>query len=118
MSGNILAIDQGTTSSRAIIFNGRQQIAGIGKMEFTQHFPQDGWVVDIVWSDRPRHHVGINENVVEASIKVHVVAARSVQDIRRRDSTQKLSTHNSHPSNVSTDPTLGVPPHSRWIVKG
>ena len=39
MSGYVLAIDQGTTSSRAIVFDGKQQIAGLGKMEFTQHFP-------------------------------------------------------------------------------
>jgi glycerol kinase len=53
MSGNILAIDQGTTSSRAIVFNERQAIAGIGKMEFTQHFPQDGWVEHVpeeIWA--------------------------------------------------------------------
>ncbi len=53
MNGNILAIDQGTTSSRAIVFNERQQIAGLGKMEFTQHFPQDGWVEHVpeeIWA--------------------------------------------------------------------
>ncbi|MBK8085759.1 MAG: glycerol kinase GlpK [Devosia sp.] len=53
MSGNILAIDQGTTSSRAIVFDGEQRIAGVGKMEFTQHFPQDGWVEHIpeeIWA--------------------------------------------------------------------
>jgi glycerol kinase len=53
MTANILAIDQGTTSSRAIVFNGDMQIAGLGKMEFTQHFPQDGWVEhvpDEIWA--------------------------------------------------------------------
>ena len=53
MSGNILAIDQGTTSSRAIVFDARMKIAGLGKMEFTQHFPQDGWVEHIpeeIWA--------------------------------------------------------------------
>ncbi|MEM1365004.1 MAG: glycerol kinase GlpK [Pseudomonadota bacterium] len=44
MSGYILAIDQGTTSSRAIVFDGKQSIAGVGQREFTQHFPQSGWV--------------------------------------------------------------------------
>src|SRR3569623_965453 len=44
MTGYILAIDQGTTSSRAIVFNDLQQIVGMGKMEFTQHFPASGWV--------------------------------------------------------------------------
>ena len=42
MSGYVLAIDQGTTSSRAIVFDEREQIVGMGKMEFTQHFPQFG----------------------------------------------------------------------------
>ncbi len=53
MSGNVLAIDQGTTSSRAIVFNDRQQIAGLGKMEFTQHFPASGWVEHVpeeIWA--------------------------------------------------------------------
>src|SRR5665213_2277588 len=53
MSGYVLAIDQGTTSSRAIVFDGKQQIAGLGKMEFTQHFPASGWVEhvpDEIWA--------------------------------------------------------------------
>ncbi|MEO0636447.1 MAG: glycerol kinase GlpK [Pseudomonadota bacterium] len=44
MSGYILAIDQGTTSSRAIVFDDKQTICGVGQREFTQHFPQSGWV--------------------------------------------------------------------------
>ncbi|EFL89913.1 glycerol kinase [Ahrensia sp. R2A130] len=43
-SQNILAIDQGTTSSRAIIFGGGQKIIAVAQREFTQHFPADGWV--------------------------------------------------------------------------
>ena len=37
MSGYILAIDQGTTSSRAIVFDGAMKIAGTGQKEFTQY---------------------------------------------------------------------------------
>ncbi|HWV21640.1 MAG TPA: glycerol kinase GlpK [Devosia sp.] len=44
MTKFILAIDQGTTSSRAIVFDGARKVAGVGQKEFTQHFPQDGWV--------------------------------------------------------------------------
>ncbi len=44
MSGYILAIDQGTTSSRAILFDGDYAIRGLGQQEFTQHFPRSGWV--------------------------------------------------------------------------
>ena len=44
MTGNILAIDQGTTSSRAIVFDNSMRIAAVGRKEFAQHFPQSGWV--------------------------------------------------------------------------
>ncbi|MEE2691871.1 MAG: glycerol kinase GlpK [Pseudomonadota bacterium] len=40
----ILAIDQGTTSSRAIAFNLRAEIVAIEQAEFPQHYPADGWV--------------------------------------------------------------------------
>jgi glycerol kinase len=40
----ILALDQGTTSSRAILFNHDGAIAATSQQEFTQHFPQPGWV--------------------------------------------------------------------------
>lgn len=41
---HILAIDQGTTSTRAIIFDGTMKIAAVAQQEFTQHFPASGWV--------------------------------------------------------------------------
>ncbi|MFB9948149.1 glycerol kinase GlpK [Rhizobium puerariae] len=44
MAGYVLAIDQGTTSTRAIVFDGEMKIAGIGQKEFTQIFPKSGWV--------------------------------------------------------------------------
>jgi len=44
MTKFVLAIDQGTTSSRAIVFDGARRIAGVGQKEFTQIFPEDGWV--------------------------------------------------------------------------
>ena len=44
MANQILAIDQGTTSSRAIVFDQNCQIVGVEQQEFTQYFPDDGWV--------------------------------------------------------------------------
>ncbi|MFY0692521.1 MAG: glycerol kinase GlpK [Paracoccaceae bacterium] len=41
---HILAIDQGTTSSRAIIFDGNMKPVTSAQQEFTQHFPRSGWV--------------------------------------------------------------------------
>lgn len=40
----ILALDQGTTSSRALIFDAAGKLCGSGLEEFPQHFPQPGWV--------------------------------------------------------------------------
>lgn len=40
----ILALDQGTTSSRAIIFDANTRVAAVAQQEFPQHFPHSGWV--------------------------------------------------------------------------
>ncbi|PIE73934.1 MAG: glycerol kinase, partial [Deltaproteobacteria bacterium] len=40
----ILSIDQGTTSTRAIIFDKKMQIVSVGQQEFTQYYPRSGWV--------------------------------------------------------------------------
>ena len=60
MTGFVLAIDQGTTSSRAILFDADRRVAGIGQKEFTQYYPASGWVEhdpeeiwkSVVWSVR------------------------------------------------------------------
>ena len=44
MGKYILALDQGTTSSRAILFDRAQNILGVGQKEFTQLYPHEGWV--------------------------------------------------------------------------
>jgi glycerol kinase len=44
MEQYILAFDQGTTSSRAIVFDNKGNIISIAQKEFTQHFPKAGWV--------------------------------------------------------------------------
>ncbi|MEO0559433.1 MAG: FGGY family carbohydrate kinase, partial [Bacteroidota bacterium] len=40
----VLALDQGTTSSRAILFDASGRAVASAQQEFTQHFPQPGWV--------------------------------------------------------------------------
>ncbi|OQP87212.1 glycerol kinase [Rhizobium rhizosphaerae] len=44
MGGYILAIDQGTTSTRAMVFDSQMRVAGRAQREFPQHFPASGWV--------------------------------------------------------------------------
>lgn len=58
----ILALDQGTTSSRAILFRRDGSVAGINQAEFTQHFPQNGWVehdADEIWSCQSGVAIGV-----------------------------------------------------------
>ena len=40
----VLAIDQGTTSSRSLLIDAEGRIAALAQREFTQHFPRPGWV--------------------------------------------------------------------------
>lgn len=40
----VLAIDQGTTSSRALVFDHHGKVLGLGQQTFAQHYPADGWV--------------------------------------------------------------------------
>ena len=44
MEKYILAIDQGTTSSRAILFDSSCRIKAVAQQEFPQHYPRSGWV--------------------------------------------------------------------------
>ncbi len=53
----VLALDQGTTSSRAILFDAEGRIVSIGQFEFAQHFPNPGWVEhdpNEIWSTQFR----------------------------------------------------------------
>ncbi len=51
----ILALDQGTSSSRAILFDRQGQICAMAQQEFTQHFPRPGWIEhdpNEIWSSQ------------------------------------------------------------------
>src|SRR5882724_503626 len=67
----ILALDQGTTSSRAILFDKDGGIRAVAQKEFTQIFPQAGWVehdANEIWASQ----IGV---AVEALGRAHVGAA-------------------------------------------
>ncbi len=54
MTKNLLAVDQGTTSSRAIVFSPEGDIIAVRQKELTLHCPQSGWVEqnpDDIWND-------------------------------------------------------------------
>jgi glycerol kinase len=71
----ILALDQGTTSSRSILFDRNGEIAAVAQKEFTQYFPEPGWVEhdpeeiweSQVWTiDQVLHKSGITMSSVVA----------------------------------------------------
>ena len=75
MSTAVLAIDQGTTSSRAVVFDRDAQTLGSAQQEFAQHFPQPGWVEhspEDLWETTRR--VAANA-LVEANLAAKNIAA-------------------------------------------
>ncbi|MGH0032506.1 MAG: glycerol kinase GlpK [Myxococcota bacterium] len=62
MSRFVMALDQGTTSSRAILFDQAGGIVAVDQHEFTQHFPKPGWVehdADEIWESQLRAARGV-----------------------------------------------------------
>lgn len=82
MSKYILSLDQGTTSSRAIIFNNAGGIVTVAQKEFTQLFPQPGWVEHDpieIWSTQ----LGVAaEAISKAGLTPHDVAAIGITNQR------------------------------------
>ncbi|GMA61247.1 glycerol kinase GlpK [Alicyclobacillus fastidiosus] len=72
----VLAIDQGTTSSRAILFDAAGHIAGVSQKEFNQIFPQSGWVEHDameIW--------GSVQSVISELLATHQVSAEEIAAI-------------------------------------
>jgi glycerol kinase len=82
MSKYILSFDQGTTSSRAIIFNKQGNIISTAQKEFTQIFPQPGWVehdANEIWSTQ----LGVaTEAILKAGLTIHDIAAIGITNQR------------------------------------
>ncbi len=69
----ILALDQGTTSSRAIVFDSKAQIKSVSQQEFQQIFPKPGWVEhdpEEIWSSQ--------KNVIDEVLKNSSVALKDI----------------------------------------
>ncbi|GAA4850142.1 glycerol kinase GlpK [Algivirga pacifica] len=78
----ILSLDQGTTSSRAIIFNHQGTIVSMAQREFTQYFPNDGWVEHDpmeIWSSQL---TVAEEALKEANLQASDIAAMGITNQR------------------------------------
>ena len=78
----ILAIDQGTTSSRAIIFDEKGHILGIGQREFAQHFPHSGWVEHDATEIWTTQRAVIDEALSKAKLSASQLAAIGITNQR------------------------------------
>ncbi len=78
----ILALDQGTSSSRAIVFDARGRKLGAAQKELTQHFPEPGWVehdADEIWETT---RASARNALKAAGLRAHDLAAIGITNQR------------------------------------
>ena len=97
----VLAIDQGTTSTRAILFNGNMAPVFTSQKEFTQYFPNSGWVehdVEEIWA-----------SVLEVTKLVMLKAACGPVDIAA------IGITNQRETTLIWDAVTGIPIHNAIV---
>jgi glycerol kinase len=78
----VLAIDQGTTSTRAILFDARARAQAVAQHEFAQHYPASGWVehdVEEIWRDCV---ATVREVIATSGVAVSEIAAIGITNQR------------------------------------
>ena len=104
----ILALDQGTTSSRAIVFAHDGAVLGIAQQEFPQHFPQPGWVehdAEDIWNSQAAV-------AVEALGRAGVTAAEIAVPFRLKETVPA----SERPLNVALFEAVAVMPTAAALV--
>ena len=97
----ILALDQGTSSSRAIVFDHEGNICSVAQMEFTQYFPQPGWVEHNpmeIWSSEA---AVIAEAITKVGINGKAIAAIGITNQRE--------------TTIVWDAETGIPVHNAIV---
>jgi glycerol kinase len=93
MAKYILSLDQGTTSSRAIVFDVEGNIVAVAQKEFTQYFPQPGWVehdANEIWSTQ----LGVaTEAILKAGLTIHDIAGIGITNQRETAVVWDRKTH-------------------------
>ena len=97
----IVALDQGTTSSRAIIFNHDGDIVGTSQREFTQYYPQPGWV----------EHNPMEIWATQSSVLTEVLAKTNI----RPDEVAALGITNQRETTVVWDKNTGQPVYNAIV---
>jgi glycerol kinase len=79
---HVLAIDQGTTSTRAIVFDARARTVALARREFAQHYPASGWVehdAEDIWRDTVEV---VREAIERAGVGIDAIAALGITNQR------------------------------------
>ena len=97
----VVSLDQGTTSSRAIVFNHDGDIAGTSQREFTQHYPQAGWV----------EHDPMEIWATQSSVLTEVLAKTGI----RPDEVAALGITNQRETTVVWDRNTGRPVYNAIV---
>ncbi|MEM1485802.1 glycerol kinase GlpK [Oscillospiraceae bacterium PP1C4] len=82
MNKYILALDQGTTSSRAILFDAQQNIIEMAQKEFTQHYPKEGWVEHDPMEIYSSQYSVMMEVIAKSGVAVGDIAAIGITNQR------------------------------------
>ena len=101
MSRYLLALDQGTTSSRAILFDEDQNIVSVAQKEFTQYYPNSGWVEHNPMEIYSSIYGVMMEVITQSGIDVHDIAAIGITNQRE--------------TTVVWDKTTGRPIHNAIV---
>ncbi len=82
MEEYILALDQGTTSSRAILFDKQQNIVSIAQKEFAQHYPKEGWVEHDPMEIYSSQYAVMMEVIAKSGVEVNKIRAIGITNQR------------------------------------
>ena len=82
MGSYILSLDQGTTSSRAILFDAEQNVVAMAQKEFRQYYPQSGWVEHNPMEIYSSQYAVMMEAIAESGIHVSEIAAIGITNQR------------------------------------
>ncbi|MBA4782677.1 MAG: glycerol kinase GlpK [Rhizobiales bacterium] len=80
--GNIVAIDQGTTSTRALVFSAKMDVLSLSQQELRQYFPKPGWVEhdpEEIWQSVVAN---VRSAIEKAGVKAHQIAALGITNQR------------------------------------
>lgn len=82
MAKYILALDQGTTSSRAILFDQQMHIIAQAQKEFTQYYPKQGWVEHDPMELYASQHGVMTEAIAKSGVDINQIAAIGITNQR------------------------------------